>query len=152
MLNKLDSDYRDFDLMPIVLIIDEYSAFRATLSRSDKKTRDFVDEVIGNIIREGRQIGCFTIIAQQQSNATNLSTELRENLPLKIIMGQAERQTYMTALGVYPEIARRKYNTGQGIMTYPQIASVENPVVIAVPKLDFQILDAVEQLMCGEND
>lgn len=152
LLNKLDSDYRDFDLMPIVLIIDEYSAFRATLSRSDKKTRDFVDEVIGNIIREGRQIGCFTIIAQQQSNATNLSTELRENLPLKIIMGQAERQTYMTALGVYPEIARRKYNTGQGIMTYPQIASVENPVVIAVPKLDFQILDAVEQLMCGEND
>ena len=69
LLNKLDSDYRDFDLMPIVLIIDEYSAFRATLSRSDKKTRDFVDEVIGNIIREGRQIGCFTIIAQQQSKS-----------------------------------------------------------------------------------
>lgn len=152
LLNKLDSDYRDFNLTPIFLIIDEYSAFRASLARYDKKTRDFVDEVIGNVIREGRQIGCFCIIAQQQSNATNLPTELRENLPLKLIMGQAERQTYVTALGIYPDIARRKFLTGQGIMTYPQIASVENPVVVYIPKLNFQIFDAVEQLTSRKND
>ena len=151
LLDKLDSDYRDFNLTPVFLIIDEYSAFRASLARYDKKTRDFVDEVIGNVIREGRQIGCFCIIAQQQSNATNLPTELRENLPLKLIMGQAERQTYMTALGIYPDIARRKFLTGQGIMTYPQIASVENPVVVYIPKLNFQIFDAVELLTSRKN-
>lgn len=147
ILNKLDSDYRDFDLIPICLIIDEYSAFRATLARYDKKTRDYAEEIIGNVIREGRQLGCFCIIAQQQSNATNLPTELRENLPCKIILGQAERQTYMTALGNYPDVARRKYECGQGLMVYPQIASTETPTIITVPTLAFDIFNAVDKLI-----
>ena len=57
----------------------------------------------------------------------------------------------MTALGIYPDIARRKFLTGQGIMTYPQIASTENPVVIFIPKLNFQIFDAVEELTSNKN-
>lgn len=84
LVEKLDSDYRDFGFSPICLIIDEYSSFKASLARYDKKTRDSVDEIIGNTIREGRQLGCFCFIAQQQTNANNLSTELKENLPFKV--------------------------------------------------------------------
>lgn len=144
LLTKLDSDYKDFNMIPICLIIDEYSSFRASLARYDKKTRDRADEIIGNIIREGRQLGCFCILAQQQSNANNLPTELRENIPLKIILGMTERQTYMTVLGNYPDIAKRKYGLGQGVFVYPQIATAENPAVTAVSTLNFNILDAVE--------
>lgn len=147
LLLKLDSDFKDFDLTPICLIIDEYSSFRASLTRYDKKIRDFVDEVIGNVVREGRQLGCFCIIAQQQSNATNLPTEIRENIPFKIILGMAERQTYMTALGVYPENAKRHFDRGQGILVYPQIATPENPAVTSVATLDFDILKAVEKIL-----
>lgn len=147
LLLKLDSDFKNFDLTPIFLIIDEYSSFRASLTRCDKKTRDFADEVIGNVVREGRQLGCFCIIAQQQSNATNLPTEIRENIPFKIILGMAERQTYMTALGVYPDNAKRHFDRGQGILVYPQIATPENPAVTSVATLDFDILKAVEKIL-----
>ena len=147
LLLKLDSDFKDFDLVPICLIIDEYSSFRASLSRYDKKTRDFVDEVIGNVVREGRQLGCFCIIAQQQSNASNLPTELRENIPFKIILGMAERQTYMTALGVYPDNAKRHFDRGQGLLVYPQIATPETPAVTSVATLNFDILKAVDRIL-----
>ena len=147
LLLKLDSDFKDFDLVPICLIIDEYSSFRASLSRYDKKTRDFVDEVIGNVVREGRQLGCFCIIAQQQSNASNLPTELRENIPFKIILGMAERQTYMTALGVYPDNAKRHFARGQGLLVYPQIATPETPAVTSVATLNFDILKAVDRIL-----
>lgn len=150
LLLKLDSDYRDFDLKPICLIIDEYSSFRASLARYDKKNRDFVDEIIGNIIREGRQLGCFCIISQQQSNATNLPTELKENIPCKIILGMAERQTYMTALGVYPDVARRNFERGQGLLVYPQIANPETPAVTSVATLNFDILEACKE-QCMNN-
>ena len=147
LLLKLDSDFKDFNLVPICLIIDEYSSFRASLSRYDKKTRDFVDEVIGNVVREGRQLGCFCVIAQQQSNATNLPTELRENIPFKIILGMAERQTYMTALGVYPDTAKRHFDKGQGLLVYPQIATPETPAVTSVATLNFDILKAVDEIL-----
>lgn len=147
LLQKLDSDYRDFDLCPLCLIIDEYSSFRASLARYDKKTRDRADEIIGNIIREGRQIGCFCILAQQQTNAVNLPTELKENIPFKLILGMAERQTYITALGEYPDIAKRHFDRGQGILVYPEIASPEMPAVTAIATLDFDILGALYEIV-----
>lgn len=36
LVEKLDSDYRDFGFSPICLIIDEYSSFKASLARYDK--------------------------------------------------------------------------------------------------------------------
>lgn len=140
---KLDSDYRRFNLTPICLIIDEYSAFRASLGKYDKKTRDRVDEIIGNAIREGRQLGCFCILAQQQTNAQNLPTEIKENIPCKIILGNAERQTYMTSLGCLPDIVSRNFKKGEGIFTYPEIATVESPLVITIPTMNFDILETV---------
>ena len=147
-----NSDYRDFGFSPVCLIIDEYSSFKASLSRYDKKTRDTVDEIIGNTIREGRQLGCFCIIAQQQSNASNLSTELKENLPFKLILGMAERQTYITALGVYPDVAKRKFECGQGLLVYPQIATPEMPAVTSIAKLDFDILKAIDCIEKYKNE
>lgn len=152
LVEKLDSDYRDFGFSPICLIIDEYSSFKASLARYDKKTRDSVDEIIGNTIREGRQLGCFCFIAQQQTNANNLSTELKENLPFKLILGMAERQTYITALGVYPEVAKRKFECGQGLLVYPQISTPEMPAVTSIARLDFDILKSVEHLEEYKND
>lgn len=146
LLLKLDSDYRDFGLCPICLIIDEYSSFRSSLARYDKKTRDRVDEIIGNIIREGRQIGCFCVLAQQQSNANNLPTELKENIPCKLILGMAERQTYITALGEYPEVAKRHFDRGQGLLVYPGIATPEMPAITSIATLDFDILAAVDEI------
>ena len=152
LVKKLDSDYRAFGFSPICLIIDEYSSFKASLARYDKKTRDGVDEIIGNTIREGRQLGCFCFIAQQQTNANNLSTELKENLPFKLILGMAERQTYITALGVYPDVAKRKIECGQGLLVYPQISTPEMPAVTSIARLDFDILKSVEYLEEYKND
>lgn len=51
----------------------------------------------------------------------------------------------MTVLGVYPDIAKRKYKQGQGIFVYPQIATAENPAITAVSTLNFDILKAIEE-------
>ncbi len=149
LAERLDADYSYFNLAPVCLIIDEYSAFNSSLSRYDKKTRDRVNEILGNVVREGRQLGCFLIIAQQQTNATNLPTELKENIPCKIILGSAEKQTYITALGVYPDVAKRHFDVGQGLLAYPAIASPECPAVMTVPTLNFDILQAVNTI-CQE--
>ena len=56
----------------------------------------------------------------------------------------AERQTYLTALGVYPDVAKRKFECGQGLLVYPQKATPEMPAVTSIAKLDFDILKAID--------
>lgn len=128
----LDVDYRNYELPPAVLIVDEFSAYIATL---DKPNRDKVMSVLTRIVLMGRQLGVFLFIAQQQTNAKNLPTELRENIPLKIILGKSGKETYVTALGLQPDAVKRKFKAGEGVLVYPNISTEENPLVMAMPKL-----------------
>ena len=100
-----------------------------------KPNRDKVMSVLTRIVLMGRQLGVFLFIAQQQTNAKNLPTELRENIPLKIILGKSGKETYVTALGLQPDAVKRKFKAGEGVLVYPNISTEENPLVMAMPKL-----------------
>ena len=130
--DEIARSYQDFGLRPVCLIIDEFSAFILSLSKQD---RDSVMSVLLSVVLKGRQVGCFLVLAQQQSNAKNLPTELKENMPLKIILGNSGRETYITALGIIPEASKRKFEVGQGLLVYPGISTEENPIVVAMPRL-----------------
>lgn len=143
----INGTYKEFGLTPIVLIIDEFSAFRSAINKYEKRTRDEVDSIISSIVLMGRAIGVFLIISQQQTNAHNLPTELRENIPWKVILGNAERQTYMTAFGELPENAKRKFEKGQGLLVYPQIATADCPAVVSMPTIGFKIEEGVKRLL-----
>lgn len=141
LLQKIDGDYRDFGLSPYILIFDEFADFSQLLQTEDKKTRDHVNSLISSIVLKGRQAGFFLWIVMQQAGSNNIPTFIRDNLPWKVVLGNAEDQTYVTAFGAGADIPLRKMGAGDGVFTYPAVAN--KPRLCEFPTLDFDILDAL---------
>ena len=139
--SKLDADYSDFGLSPYIFIFDEYASFASVLAAADKRTRDEVKAMLYEVILQGRQLGFFMVLAMQKSDATLIDTAIRDNLPLKIVLGNAEQQTYVTAFGTGADIPNRHYAVGEGVFTEPTLAP--EPKLIQCPYLNFDILQAV---------
>ena len=136
--DKVDADYSDFGMTPNIFIIDEYASFASVLASEEKKTRDKVKALLYEIILQGRQLGFFVFLVMQKSDATLIDTALRDNIPLKIVLGNSEQQTYVTAFGAGVDVPNRHYQTGEGVFTEPMIAP--EPKLVEFPFLDFDIL------------
>lgn len=139
---KIDGDYMDFGLSPHILIFDEFADFSLLLKTKDKKIQDRVNSLIASVVLKGRQAGFFLWIVMQQAGSNNIPTFIRDNLPWKVVLGNAEDQTYVTAFGAGVDIPLRKMEVGDGVFTYPAIAN--KPRLCEFPTLDFDILDALE--------
>ena len=140
---KIDSDYSGFNLSPHILIFDEFAAFALQLQTKEKKQRDYVNNMISQIVLRGRQYGFFLWIVMQQSGSNNIPTFVRDNLPWKTVLGNAEDQTYVTAFGAGTDIPERKMEIGEGVYTYPTVAN--KPKLCAFPTLNFDILEALDR-------
>lgn len=141
---KIDGDYRDFGLSPHILIFDEFADFALLLKTKDKKIQDRVNSLIASVVLKGRQAGFFLWIVMQQAGSNNIPTFIRDNLPWKVVLGNAEDQTYVTAFGAGEDIPLRKMEAGDGVFTYPAIAN--KPRLCEFPTLDFDILEALGEL------
>ena len=141
--DKVDADYSDFKMTPNIFIIDEYASFASVLASEEKKTRDKVKALLYEIILQGRQLGFFVFLVMQKSDATLIDTALRDNIPLKIVLGNSEQQTYVTAFGAGVDVPNRHYQTGEGVFTEPVIAP--EPKLVQFPFLDFDILSFCKQ-------
>lgn len=141
---RLDADYRYFELAPHVLIIDEYAAFSAVVATKEKKVRDHVEALMHQIILMGRQLGFFVILVMQKSDAKLITTALRDNIPLKIVLGNAEDTTYETTFGTGVDIPPMDYPPGDGVFTEPSLA--RTPKLVQFPTLDFDILNAAKEV------
>lgn len=139
---KIDADYSDFQMQPYIFICDEYASFAAKISTLDKKMRDSVKDMLYEVILQGRQLGFFLFLIMQKSDATLIDTALRDNIPLKIVLGNSEQQTYVTAFGAGVEIPNRHYLVGEGVFTEPELAP--QPKLVQFPRLDFDILDCAQ--------
>lgn len=140
--SKLEADYSDFHLSPHIFCFDEYASFVSALANEDKKTRDTVKELLSEIVLQGRQLGFFVLIVMQKSDANLISTNLRDNIPLKIVLGNSEQQTYVTAFGTGIRIPDRQYKVGEGVFTEPVLAP--EPKLVQCPYLGFDILKAMK--------
>lgn len=140
---RLDADYRYFDLSPHVLVIDEYAAFSAVVATKEKKVRDHIEALMHQIILMGRQLGFFVILVMQKSDAKLITTALRDNIPLKIVLGNAEDTTYETTFGTGVDIPPMDYPPGDGVFTEPALA--KTPKLVQFPTLDFDILSAAKE-------
>ncbi|MDE7446253.1 MAG: hypothetical protein K2N15_11230 [Lachnospiraceae bacterium] len=140
--DKIDGDYRDFGLSPHILIFDEFADFSLALQTKDKKQRDYVSHLISQIVLKGRQAGFYLWIVMQQAGCNNIPTFIRDNLPWKVVLGNAEDQTYVTAFGAGAQIPLQKMAAGEGVYTYPSIAN--KPRLCSFSTLDFDILDALQ--------
>lgn len=82
------SNFETHGFKPVWILFDEIGAFQAY--GTDKESKEIINETmdrIKQIILLGRQAGCFILIAGQQINANNLSTELRDNFSLRVSLG-----------------------------------------------------------------
>lgn len=141
---KLEADYSDFNYEPHIFIFDEFASFQTVIQTLEKKKRDEVTKLLSQVVLQGRQLGFFLWIIMQKSDATLLPTNLRENLPVKFVLGNAEKQTYVTAFGAGVDIPEKDFDLGQGVFTCPIVAST--PRICHFSYLDFDILKAVSYL------
>jgi len=138
---KVDADYSDFGMNPCVFIFDEYASYASTLASKEKAVRDKAKALLYEIILQGRQLGFFVMLIMQKSDATLIDTAIRDNIPLKIVLGNSEQQTYVTAFGAGIDIPNRHYLVGEGVFTEPILAPT--PKLLQAPYFGFDILQAL---------
>ena len=134
--DRLGVDFTEWQLPAYIFIMDEYAAFQASISR-DKKRRDEVEELLRNVILMGRQLGFFAWIAMQKSDSSDIPTAIRDNLPLKICLGNAPSTTLMTIFGHASDLPSRHWDKGQGLIFCDGITAAPRPV--SFPTLNYDI-------------
>jgi FtsK/SpoIIIE family len=144
LATKLEATYADFNYEPHIFIFDEFASFQTVLQAMEKKKRDEVMKLLSQVVLQGRQLGFFLWFVMQKSDATQLPTYLRENLPVKFVLGNAEKQTYTTAFGTGVDIPVKDFKLGQGVFTCPIVANT--PKICHFSYLNFDILEAVNHL------
>lgn len=137
---KLGADFTDFRLPAYIFLFDEFAAFQASISR-DKKRRDEVEELLRNVILMGRQLGFYMWIAMQKSDSSDIPTAIRDNLPLKICLGNAPSTTLMTIFGHATDLPSRHWGKGQGLIYCDGITAAPRPV--SFPTLNFDIFGSL---------
>lgn len=89
-------DYKDYGYRPIVIIFDEMAAFVASV---DNKTAKEVNEYMMQIIMKGRQAGIFMILTTQRPDADVIKTSIRDQLGLRIALGEMTKTGYTMIFG-----------------------------------------------------
>ncbi|UUI40194.1 helicase HerA domain-containing protein [Oceanobacillus oncorhynchi] len=136
-LSNRNKTYKDAGLPALILLIDEFGALRESWKTLAKKERDEVDSILSDVAFMGRQLGCILWIATQQMNAQTMPTAIREQLVLKVALGDSDEQTYRTLFSSGVDIPPVEFTAGQGIYSYPGLASADNPRLLMVPFSSF---------------
>lgn len=99
--HDISKDGKMVEFEPVFVVFDELSAFQAMLSKKpDKETKekeaDFFNSLFKQLAVKIRACNIHFLIISQQLNAQNLggSTELREQMSIKIAMGNITSENY----------------------------------------------------------
>ncbi|AQS08312.1 DNA translocase SpoIIIE [Clostridium saccharobutylicum] len=142
-------NYISYHLKPIALIIDELGALRAS---ADKKVFAEIISNLTSIVLKGREMGVFAILSTQQPNASNIPTELRDNLSVRISLGNLSDEGYRMVFGQVPEETIQ--NVGEGYV-FIDGKGFTKPKKIKFPFLDynnFDFIGEIEKLMKLKNE
>ena len=139
---KLGADFTEWRLPAYIFIMDEYAAFQASIAK-DKRRREEVEEILRNVVLMGRQLGFFAWICMQKSDSSDIPTAIRDNLPLKICLGNAPATTLMTIFGHAADLPSRHWGKGQGLIYCDGITAAPRPV--SFPALNFDIFAELTQ-------
>jgi hypothetical protein len=93
---RYGASYIDYGLSPAFIVFDELGAFRAG---ADKKAYSETMASLTEIILKGREMGVFCTLSTQQPNANNIPTELRDQLSLRLALGNMSREAYTMVFG-----------------------------------------------------
>ena len=138
---EMNKDYRNFNLEPIIFIVDEFASFMQEVEAQKKEVRDEVKKNLSKLILQGRQLGCFIWVVMQKSDSDLINTRYRENIPIKAVFGASEEQTYVTTFGRNVYVPKYNFEVGEAVLIAPYIA--RNPKVLFAPNLKFDILKSI---------
>ncbi|EFI85258.1 FtsK/SpoIIIE domain-containing protein [Listeria grayi] len=141
------SNFETHGFKPVWILFDEIGAFQAY--GTDKKSKEIINEVmdgIKQIILLGRQSGCFILIAGQQINANNLSTELRDNFSLRVSLGFNSSEGLRMMFGsATPDVSIPIEVKGAGLL-YLHGSGKEQAQYYESPYIDTMQYDFIKEL------
>lgn len=140
---KVNATYLDFDMKPMFLIFDELAAFKAGVE--DKKTATAVENQLKKIILMGRSTGNFVILVAQQPNANVIETGIRDQLGLKVALGNIKNELRLMMFGA--EIKLHTLDSTQKGVGYISLAGSE-PYKFYAPDLGakYDFIKEIEKL------
>ena len=94
--------FYEYGLEPYFLVCDEYNALCSML---DFRTRQRLDDAMGQFLLLGRQAGCFATIAMQKPSREDLGSKLQANINFRVSVGRLDEVGYDLAFG---EVNRNK--------------------------------------------
>jgi ftsK/spoIIIE len=89
-------DFTDFGLKPIVVFIDEVTAF---VKVSDKKIAEEAMSYLYNLVMMGRQVGILTEVSLQRPDASILDGAIRDQLGCRVALGNLSEDGYRMVFG-----------------------------------------------------
>lgn len=132
----------DYKLKPVFIIFDELGAFRAS---ADKKVFSETMANLTEIILKGREMGVFCVLSTQQPNANNIPTELRDNLSVRIALGNMSSEAYRMVFGEDIKDLQTMNGLGKGYIYLDGLGWFK-PRPFEAPYLDYKNYDFIEEL------
>lgn len=132
--NNPDAIAGDSGLKPMLIVVEEMLALMSNL---DSKGQKHVTELLTKITTTGRSLSVYLCIVMQVSSAESLSTNIRANLPVKLVLGQGNETIYRTAFGL-SNVPSLNYQLKRG----EGIGNIEgNNFLFKVPELKFNLTE-----------
>lgn len=132
----------DYQLNPIFILFDELGAFRAS---ADKKVFAETMANLTEVILKGREMGVFCVLSTQQPNANNIPTELRDNLSVRIALGNMSSEAYRMVFGENIKDLFSVSAMGGGYI-YLDGLGWSKPKPFEAPYLDYKKFNFIEEL------
>lgn len=128
---------------PVILVIDEYVAYMASLQNTDKKMASSIMSKIAEILLMGRSLDIRIICTCQRPDAVIFPLGSRSNYGIIICLGASLKSTYemlLPSAEYFDEIGDRTFSQGEGIML------IQNSELrfIKIPQIDN--MDKVKEL------
>ncbi|VDK43331.1 unnamed protein product [Cylicostephanus goldi] len=127
----------DYGLNPVFLVFDEVAAFRA---EADKKTFTEVWDNLTQLVLKARAVNVFVILALQQPRAEVVSTDIRDNLGLRVSLGDLSEEGYRMVYGSDVTGYRFNHVTEKGT-GYIQLDGWNAPKSFVAPFADYSTID-----------
>lgn len=109
------TDFRSFNLKPKMLFVDEFASILSQLSSKQAKE---ATSLLKQLVLKNRQAGCFVCISTQQPNAKIIDTDVRDNLMLRIFMGEPKTEVKTMVFGSGVELPELLDGQGVGFVQF----------------------------------
>lgn len=139
---RFGASFKDYGLSPLFVIFDEMGAFRAG---ADKKVYTETIANLTEIILKGREMGVFVLLSTQQPNANNIPTELRDNLSLRIALGNMGNEGYRMVFGESNTNIQSVSSVG-GAYIFLDGLGWDSPKPFEAPFVDYNNFDFIAEI------